>query len=124
MEKIIDTNILIRLITNDNAVLAKESQKILENNLCIVPSLVLAETVYVLESVYEYSRKDLEALYTLFQYPSIQIENENIASKAFEYYFSTQFSFLDCWLIALQLIQGKEIATQDKKLKKFLDNLK
>jgi predicted nucleic acid-binding protein len=65
-EAIVDANVLLRFLTNEPRELADRAALLLEaaeerNVDLVVPALILAEVVYVLESVYSWPRTDIAA---------------------------------------------------------------
>ncbi|MBU4315650.1 MAG: type II toxin-antitoxin system VapC family toxin [Proteobacteria bacterium] len=78
--KALDTNILIRFLVNDDekqagAVYKKLKHAEAEKELLFVPILVVLETLWVLESVYEIPRNEiLDALDTLLALPTLKFE--------------------------------------------------
>lgn len=123
MEKLIDTNIIIRIITNDNPELAKQAVKEIEGGRNIISHVILAETIYVLSSVYSYSRNSLKAISLFINHPNIYVENSELVHKTLEVFFNSSFSFQDCYLISQSVLEGKAIVTQDKKLKNYIEML-
>jgi predicted nucleic-acid-binding protein len=68
--KALDTNVLVRFLVRDNeqqskAVYRKFKQTEADKEILFIPALVVLETVWVLESVYEVTRQEI--LYSLDQ---------------------------------------------------------
>ncbi len=92
--KAIDTNVLIRFLVKDDMKQAEIVYRIFkqaesENEILFVPILVILETVWVLESVYEISRQDiLDSINELLLVPILKFEAQsailNFASSAQE----------------------------------------
>ncbi len=56
----LDTNCIVRYLTDDPPEMAEKAALVIDGNEpLIVSELVVAETAYVLESVYEYEREEL-----------------------------------------------------------------
>lgn len=85
----IDTNIIIRFLTNDDPVQAKKvmrffSQSEKNETQLFISSCVLLESIWVLESGYNFSKEDiLTALNSLLHLPYITFENEGALSSFF-----------------------------------------
>ena len=83
----LDTNILIRFLTQDDpkqAQLVYKRFKAAEGKreTLLVPLLVVLETIWVLESVYELARKEiLEAFGDLMHMQILRFEKENVLQK-------------------------------------------
>ena len=80
--KALDTNVLVRFLIKDdveqaNIVIERFQQVELSKDLLFVPILVVLETIWVLESVYEVAREDvLSALRHLISMPILTFESQ------------------------------------------------
>lgn len=98
----IDTNILVRHLTGDPADLAAQSTKFLETerNL-LLTDLVVAETIYVLESFYEAPRvQTAEAIRSLIAFDSIVTVDPALLLRAIEIYEVDRLDFAEAYLVA------------------------
>lgn len=98
----IDTNILVRHLTGDPADLAARSTKFLETerNL-LLTDLVVAETLYVLESFYEAPRVQIaEAVRSLIAFDSIVTVDRAVLLRAIEVYEIDRLDFAEAYLVA------------------------
>ncbi len=98
----IDTNILVRHLTGDPADLAARSTKFLETerNL-LLTDLVVAETLYVLESFYEAPRDQIaEAIRSLIAFDSIVTVDPAVLLRAIEVYETDRLDFAEAYLVA------------------------
>lgn len=98
----IDTNILVRHLTGDPADLAARSTKFLETerNL-LLTDLVVAETLYVLESFYEAPRVQIaEAIRSLIAFDSIVTVDPALLLRAIEVYEIDRLDFAEAYLLA------------------------
>ncbi len=83
----IDTNILVRFLIGDDKVQAEIVYKIFKKaeslkDELFVPLLVILELIWVLESVYEISRKEiLDSIYDLLLMPILQFEHQSILQQ-------------------------------------------
>lgn len=74
----LDTNILLRYLLDDHPVLSPLARSALEEQDCFVPLLALAETGYVLQSLYKASAAELLAFaQALLSSPRLTFENES-----------------------------------------------
>ena len=120
----IDTNILIRYLTNDDEQQSTEVLKILEQYSGIessiyINNIVLCEVVWVLEAAYKYPKQDItHALKLVLQTPEFAFENHvNIVKVLYDYEQSSGADFSDI-LISVTNIDKGCITTYsfDKKL--------
>jgi predicted nucleic acid-binding protein len=98
----IDTNILVRHLTGDPADLASRSTTFLEteHNL-LLTDLVVAETLYVLESFYEAPRVQIaEAIRSLIAFDSIVTVDPALLLRAIEVYEIDRLDFAEAYLVA------------------------
>ena len=85
--KAVDTNILVRFLVRDDpkqsdVVYRKLKQTEDENGVLFVPLLVVLETVWVLESVYDISKSEIaEAVDALLLMPVFQFEAQGVISS-------------------------------------------
>ena len=81
--KALDTNVLIRFLVRDDeqqsqAVYRKFKQTEADNEVLFIPALVVLETVWVLEYVYEVTRQEiLDALDQLLLMPILEFEAQS-----------------------------------------------
>lgn len=113
----VDTNILIRHLTGappDLAVLA--GTFIDESDELLVPDLIVAETVHVLESVYELSRDEVAAFVrSVISYRSIRPQNPALLAKAFDFYQDHRIDFAEAYLAAAAETTGVDaVASFDR----------
>jgi predicted nucleic-acid-binding protein len=98
----VDTNVLIRLLTADDAkqVLAAEAF-VAATDHAWISHIVLAETVWVLESVYERSRKEIAStLKTLLDHESFVLQDTDVVHAAYDRFTrATSVGFSDCLVL-------------------------
>lgn len=123
---VLDTNILIRILTNDNPTLAaKAVSKIRQAKAVLITSVVIAEVIYVLENLYGYERSDLYVVLRFIKsQEKFQVEDLNILEFSFSLYTDFKIDFVDSFIIAKAILSGMEVGTLDKKLEKVYDRLK
>lgn len=116
MQIVLDTNVLIRLFTDDIPVKADKVEKLLEKEKkVIVPDVVFPELEYILIKKYGLPRsKVIESYHFLITQENIK---KSIYIKvAFEIYQKTKLDMADC-IIAAESLKGL-LASFDKNLLK------
>lgn len=98
----LDTNVLIRHLTQDDAVQARVASRFIaaectREKPCFINRVVLCETVWVLESAYQYSRQQIGAvLERLLRTHQFNVEDVRAAWAALRMYRSGVADFADC----------------------------
>jgi predicted nucleic-acid-binding protein len=119
----IDANVVLRFFIKDILDQAFQAKEIIEKENVLLSNEVIAEIVYVLESVYKKDRKDISyALTKLLKRENIKNFDKKYVLKAFDIYHDSKLDFVDCLLCSFSEID--EIATFDKKLIKCVDKIK
>ena len=98
----VDTNVLVRHLTGDPPDLAARATAYLRNerNL-LLADLVVAETVYVLESFYEAPREQVaEAVRSLIAFDSVVCVDPALLLRAVEVYETDRIDFAEAYLVA------------------------
>lgn len=98
----IDTNILVRHLTGEPPDLAARSTRFLETerNL-LLTDLVVAETLYVLESFYKAPHSQVaEAIRSLIAFDSIVTVDPALLLRAVEVYETDRLDFAEAYLVA------------------------
>jgi predicted nucleic-acid-binding protein len=115
--EITDANVILRYLLNDHEVLSLKAGQILEKNSIHVPFEVCAEVVYVLEKVYNITRKDIRNALTLFvDYTNITTNDALVLKEALKIYETQNIDFVDSVLIAFHHIRGVVVHSFDKKV--------
>ena len=79
----VDTNVLVRLLTEDEATQAAAARSLFESNPIWIAKTVLLETAWVLRSLYGFEdAKILEALTSLLGLAEVQVEDEAAVAAA------------------------------------------
>ena len=119
---VIDTNLLVRYLTEDDLQKAKAVENLLSRAEkgevhILVPSIVIAELVWVLESFYKLNaRKITELIEALLNTPGVEITKKSIIASALKHYLNKKIDFVDAWIIEFSKNKGvKRIYTFDKK---------
>ncbi|QBQ53274.1 type II toxin-antitoxin system VapC family toxin [Nitrosococcus wardiae] len=83
----VDTNVLVRYVTNDDEIQARQAMELLGSNEILVTKTVLLELGWVLEAVYELSLEAvLRAMRHILGLPNVRIESPGEVSLALELY--------------------------------------
>lgn len=120
----IDTNILVRYITQDHAEQSSKAQKLVESltdrNPGYVTAITLVELTWVLESCYEADRDQIATvLTTLLRVASLRVESAETVWQALRRFTNASAEFADCLITQLALTAGcKKVFTFDKKAAK------
>jgi len=119
---VIDTNLLVRFLTDDEPNKAKAVDTLLlkagRNELKIlIPNVVIAELVWVLESFYRMTADEIINLVeAILNTPGAEIQDKSIIAATLKLYRSKNIDFIDAWIIAFaKNKQVKTIYTFDKK---------
>lgn len=119
---IVDTNILVRLITFDVPTLAQQASQQLQplaDNSVELPLYVLAEVVYVLSygPQYQYSRQDIaDSLLTITtNFPQFELDR-HLLQQVLAHFTTTKLDFVDCLLLATNHLHHQTVLTFDKSL--------
>jgi predicted nucleic-acid-binding protein len=109
----IDTNILVRLLTNDDKVQAQYAEKLIENNVVFIPKSILLETEWVLRYTYELKPTVIRiAFEKLLGLPHVTVEDPACIIKTIQWY-GHGFDFADAMHLASSQAASK-FATLDK----------
>jgi len=104
--------------------MATKAENILRRNQVFIPNEVIAEVVYVLEKVYQVSRREIcEVLRRLFDYDSVLLQDYVVLIRALETYALNNIDFVDAILYAYKAIRNYTVVTFDKKLTKLLESV-
>lgn len=98
----IDTNVLIRHLTGDPPDLAERATRFLADaDELLLPDLIAAEVVYVLESFYEVARPQVaEALRAVIAFDGLQVVDPELLLRALEIYELDRLDFAEAYLVA------------------------
>jgi predicted nucleic-acid-binding protein len=122
----IDTNVLIRYIVQDDPEQSKHATQFIETvckeeNMIFISGIVLCELVWVLESAYEYQKKNiLEVLEKILRTREFCIHQPEILWNAFHDYKKIAVDFSDSYIAHLNHAnQCEHTITFDKKATKL-----
>lgn len=102
MSAFVDTNVLIRHLTGDPPEQARRATAFLAAaDELLVPDLVVAEVVFVLESFYETARPRIaELVRAIVAFPAVVVVDAALLLRAVELYELERLDFVDSYLVA------------------------
>lgn len=102
MSAFVDTNVLVRHLTGDPADMAARATRFLATGRdLLVTDLVVAETVYVLESFYDAPRGQVaEAMRSLIAFASIVVVDPALLLRTIEVYETDRLDVAEAYLVA------------------------
>lgn len=108
MSAFVDSNVLVRHLTGDPSDQASHATEFLRagDNLIVV-DLIVAEVVYVLESVYEVDRERVaELVRAIVGFPTVAVPDEALLLRALEIYEQDRIHFAESYLAACAELSG------------------
>jgi predicted nucleic-acid-binding protein len=119
----IDTNVLVRHLTGDPPAMARRATRFLAAAApgeLLLADLVLAEVVYVLESVYDVDRPAVAAAArAVVTFPAIAVEDPQLLLRAVEVYENDRLDFAEAYLVASAERSGvRAVASFDKTVRR------
>lgn len=119
--RFVDANVILRYLLDDDPQLAEKATKILEQGQVHVPFEVMAEVVYVMQGVYKVSSQEISSVLTRFiMLPNVTTSSEPVLREALLIYADKGLDFVDSLLCSYSVIDGAQVETFDKKLKKII----
>ena len=125
---VIDTNLLIRFLTEDDPEKAKAVEALLGKAgkgeiKILIPSVVIAELVWVLKSFYEMKTAEIcELVGAVLNTPGLDTQDKSILREALRTFESKGIDFIDAWILEFARDRNiKMIYTFDKKHFKDID---
>ena len=122
MTAFVDTNVLIRHLTGDPPAQSREATAFLRAaDELLVPDLIVAEVVFVLESFYEVERKRVaELVRAVIGFPSVLVVDPPLLLRALEVYEVHRLDFAEAYLVASAEASGVgRIASFDRSIDKL-----
>jgi predicted nucleic-acid-binding protein len=119
MSAFVDTNILVRHLTGDPPDMAAQATTYLGSaSELFVTDLVVAETIYVLESFYKTPRPQVaEAVRSLIAFGSIITVDPALLLRAVEAYETDRLDFAEAYLVACAEATGvNKVASFDTSI--------
>lgn len=127
---VIDTNLLVRYLTRDDIEKADAVESLLDKAgsgevTIIIPSIVIAELVWVLESFYKLEAVAVSDLVeSILNTPGLEVDEKGILFTMRKTYREKKIDFIDAWII--EFAKGNSIDTIysfDKKHFKSIKNI-
>jgi len=115
----LDTNVLVRYFTGDPPEQARRAGAFLVGTEeLLVPDLVVAEVVYVLESFYEVERARVaELVRAVIAFPAVVVVDAALLLRTLEVYEVERLDFADAYLVASAEASGVgAIASFDRSI--------
>lgn len=102
---VVDTNLLVRYLTEDDPVKAKAVDDLLARaeqgrERLLVPSVVVAELVWVLESYYKMGTEQVaELVGAMLSTPGLEVQDAPLLRAALVTYLTDKVDFIDAWIM-------------------------
>lgn len=119
----IDTDVLVRLIVRDDPVQVSSAEAFISNG-AWAPLLALAETMWVLSSVYQLSRESqARAVEMLLEHQHLALQDADVVAAALSLFRARPaLGFSDCLMAQLARKAGRlPLGTFDRNLAKVED---
>lgn len=123
----LDTNVLVRLLTNDDPKQVRLARKALdlalaEGKTVWVSLVVLCELAWVLQGLYKYDKKQIiTALDALLKFSGIEVQSPHLVKKTLDVLTGSAADFADVLLGLLSVDAGAAyVLTFDKKASKLV----
>lgn len=119
MTLLLDTNVVVRHLTGEPPGQAARATRFLADTPeLLLPDLVVAELVYVLESVYAVERDRVAGLVrAVIAFRPVRVAEEEVLLRALEVYERHRLDFAEAYLVALAEAAGAEgVASFDRAI--------
>ena len=119
----VDTKVLVRLLTRDDADQVSAAEAFVSRG-AWVSHLVLAETFWVLDSVYELTRAQIAtAIEMLLNHSELSLQDADVVTTALDHYRRrSAVEFSDCLVLEIARKAGHlPVATFDRNFAKLND---
>lgn len=109
---LVDTNVLLRLLTEDDAGQTPAAKLFFESVVAgkakaYLTVATLLELVWTLESYFQVPRRQVaEKLDLVLNTPNLAVENQVLVERCVEYYRSSKADFADCYNASFAAIKG------------------
>lgn len=121
---ILDTNVLVRYVTQDDPGQAHQVNQLIESydsipNSMLIPNEVIIETVWVLNSCYERARKEIHTfLNQMAQVESFSFQDDDFIREAIRIFGETHLDIAEILLVLLARRHKSKLITFDNELRK------
>lgn len=114
----VDTNIIVRLLTQDDELQYRKSLDIFQNQNIFIPDTVVLETEWVLRFAYKFKPVEIyTALRKLFGLPNVHLSNSSLVFQALQWHESG-LDFADAFHLAQSQNHAEFYTFDDKFVKK------
>ncbi len=114
----VDTNLLVRLLTNDDPGQAQRAAKIMESDDIFIPKTVMLETEWVLRHAYGIKKVNIiKGFQKLLGLRNVSVEDPDIVVLAMSWY-EDELDFSDALHLASSSRRAEKFATFDSALAK------
>jgi predicted nucleic-acid-binding protein len=127
---VIDTNLLVRYLTEDDPAKAGEVKRLLVRAAegavrLLIPSVVIAELVWVLQSFYKLDRGEIVPLLNAIVHTQgMEVGDRPVVSEAIALFRDGTIDFIDAWIVAYARQAGvRSVYTFDRKHFKGIDGI-
>lgn len=122
MARFLDTNILVRYLTNDDPAKAARALTLLERvaegtEAAVTTPLVIFETVFLLEKSYKLPKAAVrEKIAAILSLPGLQLPEKPLCLQGLDYYVHHNISYADAYNAAWMLREGvPEVYSWDRE---------
>ena len=122
----VDTNLLVRLLVRDDAAQVSAAEAFVEKG-AWVSHLVLAETIWALDAVYERTPTRIaKAIDLILNHETLTLQDADVVALALEHFRARpSIGFSDCLVLEIARKAGHlPLGTFDKNLAKLADTLR
>jgi predicted nucleic acid-binding protein len=119
LSALLDTNVLVRHLTGNPPAHARRATAYLQHaDELLVPDLVVAELVYVLESFYDVKpQRVAELVRAVLAFPAVIVADDLLLLRALEVYEVDRLDFAEAYLVASAEASGiAAIASFDRSI--------
>lgn len=121
---ILDTNMILRILVDDNPEQAEQAENIINNNRVLILPEVASEVIYVMSKVYKIERAVIaSSLLNMLTLDNVDTSCGNVLNRGLQLYRDTSLDFVDCLLAAYHSEENYDICTFDKKLQKLIERV-
>ena len=119
MSAFVDTNVLVRHLVGDPpAMAARATEYLRQEDDLLVADLVIAESIYVLESFYEVDRRDsANAMRSLLSLETVIVVDRSLLLRSLEVYEHDRLDYAEAYLVSCAETTGvARIASFDRAI--------
>ena len=128
---LLDTNVILRFVLGDDQAHQEQAKRLFQQAVdgevrLLLPTLVLAQVVWTLESFYQASRKYItNVLHALLVTPGVISLEPRVIQRCVEIYSAYHVEVVDAYLVALaEETRTPTVATFDRRHFRRFSNLK